>query len=53
MDESTRLLKKGFDVVKRAAVTLPNDAGRVNTFQAVMDWLKETEDYLTSHKVEI
>ena len=48
MDESTRLLKKGFEVVKRAAVTLPGDAGRQNTFQAVMDWLKETEKYLES-----
>ena len=49
MDESTRLLKKGFDAVKRAAVLLPSDAGRISAFQAVMDWLKETEEYLKTH----
>jgi len=46
MDESRRLLEKGFNVVQRAAVMLPGDAGVGDVFHAVMDWLKETEDYL-------
>ena len=53
MNESRRLLQKGFDVVRRAAVLVPSDAGQENAFQAVMDWLKETEAYLNLHKVEI